>query len=127
MSVFEVELAVPESCADDLAIEMPAEITYGTSRYAGVVTSISPEVLNGQVVGRVRFAEQAPADLRQNQRVSVRIVLEEKADVLVVDRGAFVESGGGRPDRRLEPRAVRPRRDRTDQELTGSPKEHPPC
>lgn len=96
LSVFEIELAVPESYADDLAIEMPAEITYGTSRYAGVVTSISPEVLNGQVVGRVRFAEQAPADLRQNQRVSVRIVLEEKADALVVDRGAFFESGGGR-------------------------------
>jgi HlyD family secretion protein len=44
----------------------------------------------------VRFAGDAPADLRQNQRVSVRIVLEEKPDALVVDRGAFFESGGGR-------------------------------
>ena len=96
LSVFEIELAVPESYADDLALEMPAEITYGNSKYEGRLTSISPEVRNSQVVGRVRFAGEAPADLRQNQRVSVRIVLEEKPDALIVDRGAFLESGGGR-------------------------------
>jgi HlyD family secretion protein len=96
LSVFEIELSVPESYADDLALDMPAEITYGNSKYEGRLTSISPEVRNSQVVGRVRFAGDAPADLRQNQRVSVRIVLEEKADALVVDRGAFFESGGGR-------------------------------
>lgn len=96
LSVFEIELAVPESYADDLSIGMPAEIAYGAAKYAGTLTSISPEVRNGQVVGRVRFAGDAPADLRQNQRVSVRIVLDEKADALLVDRGAFFESGGGR-------------------------------
>ena len=96
LSVFEIELAVPESYADDLALDMPAEITYGNSKYEGRLTSISPEVRNSQVVGRVRFAGDTPADLRQNQRVSVRIVLEEKPDALVVDRGAFFESGGGR-------------------------------
>jgi HlyD family secretion protein len=96
LSVFEIELSVPESYADDLALDMPAEITYGNSKYEGRLTSISPEVRNSQVVGRVRFAGDAPADLRQNQRVSVRIVLEEKPDALVVDRGAFFESGGGR-------------------------------
>ena len=96
LSVFEIELAVPESYADDLALNMPAGITYGSSEYEGRLTSISPEVRNSQVVGRVRFAGEAPADLRQNQRVCVRIVLEEKADALVVDRGAFFESGGGR-------------------------------
>lgn len=96
LSVFEIELSVPESYADDLALEMPAEITYGNSKYEGRVTSISPEVRNSQVVGRVRFAGDTPADLRQNQRVSVRIVLEEKPDALIVDRGAFFESGGGR-------------------------------
>jgi len=96
LSVFEIELNVPESYADDLAVDMPAEITYGGATYAGRVTAISPEVQNGQVTGRVRFADEQPADLRQNQRVSVRIVLEEKDDALMLDRGAFYESGGGR-------------------------------
>jgi len=96
LSVFEIELDVPESYADDLAVDMVAEITYGGTTYPGRLTAISPEVQNGQVTGRVRFAGEQPADLRQNQRVSVRIVLEEKDDVLMVDRGAFYESGGGR-------------------------------
>ena len=96
LSVFEIELDVPESYADDLALDMAAEITYGGSTYPGRLTAISPEVQDGQVTGRVRFAGIQPADLRQNQRVSVRIVLEEKDDVLMVDRGAFYESGGGR-------------------------------
>lgn len=96
LSVFEIELSVPESYADDLAPDMPAAITYGGATYPGRLTAISPEVQNGQVTGRVRFAGEAPADLRQNQRVSVRIVIDEKDDVLMVDRGAFYESGGGR-------------------------------
>jgi len=96
LSAFEIELDVPESYADDLALDMAAEITYGGSTYPGRLTAISPEVQDGQVTGRVRFAGTQPADLRQNQRVSVRIVLEEKDDVLMVDRGAFYESGGGR-------------------------------
>jgi HlyD family secretion protein len=96
LSAFEIELDVPESYADDLALDMAAEITYGGSTYPGRLTAISPEVQDGQVTGRVRFAGAQPADLRQNQRVSVRIVLEEKDDVLMVDRGAFYESGGGR-------------------------------
>jgi HlyD family secretion protein len=96
LSVFEVEVDVPEAYADDLGADMAAEITYGNARYPGRIAAISPEVKNGQVTGRVRFDGEPPADLRQNQRVSVRVVLEEKADALMVDRGAFYESGGGR-------------------------------
>ena len=36
-----------------------------------------------------------PAGLRQNQRLSARILIEERANVLKVERGPFLESGGG--------------------------------
>jgi HlyD family secretion protein len=36
------------------------------------------------------------AGLRQNQRVNVRIIIEEKEDVLKIRNGAFLESSGGR-------------------------------
>ena len=62
----------------------------------GKLTALSPEVLNGQVVARVRFDGDTPAALRQNQRVSVRIVLDERDGVLTVQRGPFLEAGGGR-------------------------------
>jgi HlyD family secretion protein len=45
------------------------------------------------VKGRVRFADAAPAGLRQNERVSVRIVLDQRRNVLQVERGAFVYAG----------------------------------
>jgi len=96
LSAFEVEIQVPESYGDDLNIGMDAEITYGGRKFPGVVTAVSPEVRNNQVTGRVRFAQQPPAGLRQNQRVSVRIILEASNDVLMVQRGPFLDTGGGR-------------------------------
>jgi HlyD family secretion protein len=96
LRAFEVEILVPETYGDDLDLGMPAEIGYGGNTFEGVVTAISPEVSNNQVTGRVRFAGEAPPGLRQNQRVSVRIVLEASNDVLMVERGPFFDSGGGR-------------------------------
>ena len=96
LTALEVEAQIPESYADALGLGMPAEINYGTATYAGVVTAVSPEVNNAQVTTRVRFEGDAPQDLRQNQRVSVRIVMETKEDVLTVQRGPFLESGSGR-------------------------------
>jgi len=96
LTALEIEAEIPESYADSLGLGMPAEIRYGTSTYPGVIAAVSPEVQNAQVTTRVRFDGDAPQDLRQNQRVSVRIVMETKDDVLTVQRGPFLESGSGR-------------------------------
>jgi HlyD family secretion protein len=56
---------------------------------------VSPEVVNGQVTARVSFAKQI-AGLRQNQRLSVRIIIEQKPNVLLVERGSFLESDAGK-------------------------------
>jgi HlyD family secretion protein len=37
-----------------------------------------------------------PQGLRQNQRLTTRILMENKANVLMVQRGQFLESGSGR-------------------------------
>ena len=94
LSALEVEFRVPESYASDLGLDMTAQISYGGKDYAGRVTSISPEVKDSEVTGRVRFADNVPTGLRQNQRVSVRIIMDSRSDVLKVERGAFVDSGG---------------------------------
>jgi HlyD family secretion protein len=96
LSQLEVEIAVPESYADDLGIGMDAEIKYGTQTYAGKLSAISPEVVESQVTARVRFEDGLPAGLRQNQRVSTRVLMESKPNVLMVQRGPFVDSSGGR-------------------------------
>ena len=97
LSLFEVEIKVPESFARDLLIGMPAQIASNGVQYAAQVSAVSPEVVNGEVNARLRFAEgKQPPGLRQNQRLSARIVLDTRRNVLVVERGPFLEQGGGR-------------------------------
>jgi HlyD family secretion protein len=102
LRAMEIEAQIPESYADSLGLGMPAVISYGNNTYQGVVAAVSPEVQAAQVTTRIRFADVAPGDLRQNQRVSTRIVMETKDNVLTVQRGPFLESGAGRVAYRVE-------------------------
>ena len=96
LSRFEVDVLVPEGYADDLAIGMSADIQSGGQRFEGELVAVSPEVVNNQVAARVRFVGDGPLGLRQNQRLTTRILLAEYADVVMVQRGQFLDTGGGR-------------------------------
>jgi len=96
LTALEIEVLVPQEYGDDLGLGMPAQIRFGSSSYDGEITAISPEVNENQVAARVRFLGERPEGLRQNQRVSARILLESRDNVLKVRRGQFVDSGGGR-------------------------------
>jgi len=96
LSAFEAELAVPESYADELGLGMDVELSFGSVTLMGQLSSISPEVRNREVTARVRFEQDDRLHLRQNQRLSARVLLENRPNVLMVKRGAFVSSGGAR-------------------------------
>ncbi len=96
LSAFEIEIDIPENYADDISIDAEAEITYENRIYSGRVSSVSPEVTGSLVAGRVVFGDQLPQGLKQNQRVSTRIILSSKDNVLKVRRGPYLEAGGGR-------------------------------
>lgn len=104
LSEFELEVDIPESYADDLAIGMPAHVTLNGETHLATLVTISPEIENNQVNGRVRFATHNaqgealnnPTGLRQNQRLTTRILMENKENVLMVQRGQFLDSGSGR-------------------------------
>jgi HlyD family secretion protein len=96
LSQFEVEIEIPESYADDLAIGMGVNIQFEQQPFRARLVTISPEILDNQVTGRVRFLAQSPSKLRQNQRLNTQIILEHKANVLQVQRGQFIDSSGGR-------------------------------
>ena len=102
LSEFEIEVDIPESYADDLAIGMTAQINLNGETHLATLVTISPEIENNQVTGRVRFTSfsdggiSQPQGLRQNQRLTTRILMENKHDVLIVQRGQFLETGNGR-------------------------------
>ena len=95
LSALEVQMQVAESFARELQPGMPGEISGNGQRWAGQVSSVSPEVVNGEVSARLRFAGRQPEQLRQNQRLSVRVLLDKRDKVLGVARGSFVDDGGG--------------------------------
>jgi HlyD family secretion protein len=94
LTAFELEIQVPDSFARDLAIGMTAQIGTASLEYAGRVRSVAPEVVGGEVASRLEFVGAAPEGLRQNQRLTARVLLDEKPDVLLVERGPSLEAGG---------------------------------
>jgi HlyD family secretion protein len=95
LSALEVEIKVTESLARDLRPGMSADLEGGGRHWQGVVSGVSPEVVAGEVTARLRFGSEKPAGLRQSQRLSVRILIDKRDNVLMVDRGAFVDQEGG--------------------------------
>jgi HlyD family secretion protein len=103
LTEFELDVDIPESYADDLAIGMVAEVNLNGQTHQATLVTISPEIENNQVTGRVRFAKtdsnnnqlSPPLGLRQNQRLTTRILMESKRDVLIVERGQFLQSANG--------------------------------
>ncbi len=96
LTAFEIEAQVPESYADDLGLGMDSEVLVGNMAYPATLVSVSPEIIQNQVTTRIRFTGGMPPGLRQNQRLTTRILMEEKNDVLTLQRGQFLDSGGNR-------------------------------
>lgn len=90
LTAFEVEFQVADVYARDIKAGMEAQISLDGQQHKGIVTAISPEVRSGQVTGRVKFAGQQPAGLRQSQRGSVRIVIEQRAKAVKFERGSDI-------------------------------------
>lgn len=96
LRALEVELQVPDAYGSTLALGLEARVTWQGRDWPARLVSISPEVVSSQITTRVRFEGELPEALKQNQRVSARILLEGVEDVLSIDRGPFLESSGGR-------------------------------
>ena len=94
LSVFEIDIEIPEGYADDVAVGAAAELKIGTAVAPGKITRVAPSVTAGRVSGTASFVETPPTGLRQNQRVDVRILIARRPNVIKAPRGQYVESGG---------------------------------
>ncbi|GAA4882831.1 efflux RND transporter periplasmic adaptor subunit [Ferrimonas pelagia] len=95
LTEYQAELEVPESYADELGLAMPVALEVAGQSFQGEIAGISPEIVANQVAVRVRFDPQS-FKLRQNQRVAAQIRMETLADVLMLRRGPFIQSGQSR-------------------------------
>jgi HlyD family secretion protein len=95
LTALEVQMKVPETQARELSLDLPGEITANNRTWPAKVARISPEVVAREVAAQLRFEGAMPAELRQNQRLSVRVLLDRRDNVLLLPRGSFVDEGGG--------------------------------
>ncbi|HAT42995.1 MAG TPA: efflux transporter periplasmic adaptor subunit [Rheinheimera sp.] len=102
LSQFEAELQIPESYTSELTPGLQVDVSINGQQLRGTLSTVAAEVKDAIVTARVRFSDQDAKALRQNQRVSARIVFDERKDVLKVARGDFVASGGGRSAYKLQ-------------------------
>ena len=91
LTALEVEFQVAETYAGDIRPGMTADISLGGHTLPGTVTAISPEVRQSEVTGRVKFNSTQQRGLRQNERASIRIVLDERDHVVKFERGASID------------------------------------
>jgi len=96
LSEYEAELSVPEFYADDLGIGLEVSMKISGITVRGEIIAISPEVKANQVTVRAKIIDSQHIQLRQNQRINARIEFEKKEGVLMVKRGAFIGSLGGK-------------------------------
>ncbi len=92
---FELEARVSESYADELSAGMSVEVQVGGENYQAELTAVSPQVISGEVVARIKFGEDKPGNLRQNQRMNARIQLQKIENTLAVSNGAFFDNFQG--------------------------------
>ena len=96
LTALEIELELAENQAAGVTPGTAARVAYAGRELPAKVVAISPEVRDSQVRGTVAFSGQAPAGLRQSERVSVRLLLDRRVRVLKLPRGPYLEIGGGR-------------------------------
>ncbi len=96
LTAYGVLIQVPESYAKDLVVGLPTTITYEGRPYRGEITSMSAEVIGNSIEARAKFIEKPEGDLKQNQRVSLKIFFRTIDDTIKLARGPFLEAGGGK-------------------------------
>lgn len=96
LTAYGVTMQVPESYAKDLVVGLPTVINYEGRPYRGEITSMSAEVIGNSIEARAKFIETPDGDLKQNQRVSLKIFFRTIDDTVKLARGPFLEAGGGK-------------------------------
>jgi len=91
---------------DDLVIRSPVDGVVGNvavnqkalvNKNAPLITVVDLSAFEVEIrIPDIRFASETPPGLRQNQRVTVRVMMDELIGVLKLQRGSFTDSGGGR-------------------------------
>lgn len=94
---FKIRVPVDEHYITRVNQGQRAHFRLADATYWVTLTKIFPEVLNGQFQVEMTFEEDPePEDIRRGQTVHLRLELGEPRDAVLLERGAFFQTSGGR-------------------------------
>ena len=93
---FKLQADVDEYYVDRISPELPAEIITMGAGITLRVSKVYPEVTGGKFKIDLQFADQTPPNLRRGQTLQVKLILGDLTQAVLLPRGGFYNSTGGR-------------------------------
>ncbi len=91
---WKIEASLSDIHAARLLEGLPARVRLDGKKLTGRVERIHPRVVSGRITFDLRLDEPRNPELRSNRRVDVEVVLEERTNTLVVERGPGFGTAG---------------------------------
>jgi HlyD family secretion protein len=87
---------ISEYYIDRIVVDLPATITWQNEKYPLKIIRINPEIKDRQFDVDLLFTGKQPENIRIGKNYRIQIELGQPEDALVVERGNFFQSTGGR-------------------------------
>jgi HlyD family secretion protein len=91
---FVIEARFSQRYISQLSSGMPANIRINDKDYKGIVNLVQLEIKDGYGMSEIKFTANLPETIRQSQTAQVFVQTGFNENTLIVERGAFLNSGG---------------------------------
>ena len=93
---FKIEASIDEHYIDKVQRNLTAILERNEAKYLLRVRKIFPEVRDGKFRIDLVFTEERPETIRTGQNYTIKLQLGDSSDALILSRGGFYQSSGGR-------------------------------
>lgn len=96
LSTYKVQAQVDEHYIDRVMTGLVASFERQETEYEMQLRKVYPEVRNGQFKADFRFTSEAPENIRSGQTYYLNLQLGQPSEAILIPRGSFYQTTGGR-------------------------------
>ena len=93
---YKIEAQIDEHYIDRVVAGLEATFERQDEAYSAVIRKVYPEVRNGKFKADLKFVGEQPANVRSGQTYYLNLQLGQPEQAVLVPRGAFFQTTGGR-------------------------------
>ncbi|MFY0674609.1 MAG: efflux RND transporter periplasmic adaptor subunit [Bacteroidia bacterium] len=96
LSGYKISAQVDQYYLNRIKTGIEAEFDYSGKKFWLIISKVSPTIMSGQFEVEFEFKDEVPSNLRRGQLFQIRILLSATAKALIITKGAFFQSSGGK-------------------------------